>query len=95
MKNEADFGVIGPNGKEDESGTDFPSGKCSGPSGTLDPLGKKVLICCISTNTQFFLVKVDQYHQIDIVTYQKQKRRLHMNDSMAYEMTTFLIHFRI
>ena len=50
MKNEADFGVIEPNGKEDESGMDFPSGKCSGPSGTLDPLGKQVL------NTQLFLV---------------------------------------
>ena len=43
MKNEADFGVIEPNGKEDESGMDFPSGKCSGPSGALDPLGKQVL----------------------------------------------------
>ena len=58
MKNEADFGVIEPNGKEDESGMDFPSGKCSGPSSTSDTLGKQVLIWCISANTQLFFGEV-------------------------------------
>ena len=51
MKSEADFDVIEPNGNEDESGLDFPSGKCSAPSGTSDPLGKQAIISLISANT--------------------------------------------
>ena len=43
MKSEADFDVIEPSGKEDETDMDFPSGTCSGPSGSSDPLGKLVI----------------------------------------------------